>query len=218
MSVYEEWSMACPSCGCDRELKIDAVVKVQLTPDGTTDDPMNGDHTWDNDSPCCCDSCGWAGTVKEATVDSWVLKPAADLAQAALDAFSGEEDSVQEEHEGLITLIQASLDRYSRHEVNQILVLSTGHLDLRCRAWLTEAGNANQAKAYHGHGRGGQISTLGPTMCGWFTVVTNSCAEAPPVLAGIFDYARCLACAYILFDADGPRVETLPWHEEKEEK
>jgi ribosomal protein S27AE len=61
MNVKDEWSMACPKCGDDSELIIQALIDVRLTVDGT-EDVAHG-HVWDSESICSCGKCGHTATV-----------------------------------------------------------------------------------------------------------------------------------------------------------
>lgn len=57
-TVREEWSLACPDCGCDDCLQIELTTMADLTPDGA--DPF-GDQEWDHGSYMRCDNCGKDG-------------------------------------------------------------------------------------------------------------------------------------------------------------
>lgn len=65
MGVREEWDMECPSCHDDNHLHITFTGECHLTVDGTDDD---GDHEWNDDSPCRCSSCDWSGKVGDCSV------------------------------------------------------------------------------------------------------------------------------------------------------
>ncbi|MEJ6846808.1 hypothetical protein V3589_11385 [Sinorhizobium fredii] len=71
MSVKDEWGVICPFCKTDEGLDIQALVWVRLCDDGTdTDNAQSGDHEWDEHSACACVTCGWQGTVKQAS-EAW---------------------------------------------------------------------------------------------------------------------------------------------------
>lgn len=55
-----QFDMTCPECGDDSEIEVAALVWVKLVHDGTEAD---GDHEWDDDSPCRCNACGFTGKV-----------------------------------------------------------------------------------------------------------------------------------------------------------
>ena len=59
----------CPKCGRNDELDVQALIWVRITEDGTDADlAEDKDHTWEDDSPIVCNSCGWQGKVKEFAV------------------------------------------------------------------------------------------------------------------------------------------------------
>jgi hypothetical protein len=67
-SVIQTWHMACPKCGCDDSIDINANVWVRLCPDGTDVTLAdNGDHEWDAHNNAVCGSCGHHGDVAEFT-------------------------------------------------------------------------------------------------------------------------------------------------------
>lgn len=63
--LRSEYDMACPQCEQAEALSIEIVCTATLSIDGTED---NGDHYWDDASPCSCDACGHSGTVAEFRV------------------------------------------------------------------------------------------------------------------------------------------------------
>ena len=67
-SVIQTWHMACPKCGCDDNIDINANVWVRLCPDGTDVTLAdNGDHEWDAHNNAVCGSCDHHGDVAEFT-------------------------------------------------------------------------------------------------------------------------------------------------------
>ncbi len=107
--------------------------------------------------------------------------------------------------------------------VGKFLDLSTAHLSPAAMAWLTEAGWMNECSNRLNISKGAAISTLGTTMCGWFTHVPHgdldketgdTPAGVPAELEAVFAYARSRDLAYILFDADGPECADLPMWED----
>lgn len=68
-TVRSFWGMACPACGEDSRIDVDALVALRLTPDGT-DIMQSGSSSeeWDDDSPAICCACGHSGTVDDFTI------------------------------------------------------------------------------------------------------------------------------------------------------
>jgi hypothetical protein len=66
MNVKDEWSMACPKCGDDDQIIIQATAYVRLTVDGTEE---AAGHEWDGGSICLCGSCGHVATVCDFYLD-----------------------------------------------------------------------------------------------------------------------------------------------------
>lgn len=61
-----QFEMVCPECGESDEIDIAATVWVRLCADGTApDEAEDGDHTWDDASPCKCVGCGHVATVAD---------------------------------------------------------------------------------------------------------------------------------------------------------
>ena len=56
--------LACPECGCDDRLDVEATLMIRLTEDGSDADlSEDGGQIWDNDSSCICNACGFRGKV-----------------------------------------------------------------------------------------------------------------------------------------------------------
>ncbi|QIG69336.1 hypothetical protein EVB78_134 [Rhizobium phage RHph_N1_15] len=71
MTVSEAWNMRCPKCGSDENLDVEVKAFARLMSDGTDcDESVNGDHTWDDQSPCTCAACGWEGKAGDAEISS----------------------------------------------------------------------------------------------------------------------------------------------------
>jgi hypothetical protein len=67
-SVLQTWHMACPKCGCDESIDINANVWVRHCSDGTDVTLAdNGDHEWDAPSDTVCGLCGHQGHVAGLT-------------------------------------------------------------------------------------------------------------------------------------------------------
>ncbi len=56
MSVASEWGMTCPVCSDDSDLSVEVRIMAKMLGDGSTD--ADGDHEWDDGSPCQC-GCGY---------------------------------------------------------------------------------------------------------------------------------------------------------------
>lgn len=66
MSVTEEHEMACPNCGEDSFLDVEARLFVRLTSQGSdADESVDGSHEWDDKSYCVCQGCGHEGRVAD---------------------------------------------------------------------------------------------------------------------------------------------------------
>jgi hypothetical protein len=76
MGLRHSHRLACPQCDQDHDLVIGMWGWYHLT--NQTDDEMDaeiyeadtndGPYNWDDQSQARCWTCGWAGTVKDATV------------------------------------------------------------------------------------------------------------------------------------------------------
>ena len=56
--------LACPGCGRDDCLDVEATLMIRLTEDGSDADlSEDGGQIWDNDSSCICTSCRTSGKV-----------------------------------------------------------------------------------------------------------------------------------------------------------
>ena len=54
----------CPKCGNADQIDVAATVWVRLTMDGSdADEPMRGDHEYDDDSEAACGNCGYEGKL-----------------------------------------------------------------------------------------------------------------------------------------------------------
>lgn len=61
-TVREEHGVACPKCGSDEQIEVVYTSWTRLVPDGTDDDNvLDKSVEYDNESPCRCGKCGWAG-------------------------------------------------------------------------------------------------------------------------------------------------------------
>lgn len=69
--------MRCPSCGNEDEFRIEMVITVKVTDEGTED--MGGDYYWDKDSWCFCPQCEWDGTVKDFSAPAPANKSESNL-------------------------------------------------------------------------------------------------------------------------------------------
>jgi len=102
--------------------------------------------------------------------------------------------------------------------VTNFLNASTMHLTPAARAWLSEESTENYAANFHGVGAGGRISTLRPTLHGWFTWVPqlDVCDQlgVPADLSPVFDAARKANCNYVLFDGDAECIPGVPRYDE----
>ena len=106
--------------------------------------------------------------------------------------------------------------------VRTFLDISTAHLSLDARLWLSESAAANQAASYHGTGDGAPLGCLGATLYGWFMTAPTTLRDHPDYcdhgipadMHPIIEYARSVECWYILFDADGPILEGLPVYDD----
>ncbi|RUU76135.1 hypothetical protein [Mesorhizobium sp. M7A.F.Ca.MR.362.00.0.0] len=58
--MSNQFAMRCPECGDDAHIQVAALVWVKLVSDGTDAD---GDHEWDDESPCRCNSCDYTAKV-----------------------------------------------------------------------------------------------------------------------------------------------------------
>jgi hypothetical protein len=62
------FDLACPHCGRDDRIDIQASVWIRLCPDGTDPyDAENGDHEWCDASAALCNACLHEGTVASFT-------------------------------------------------------------------------------------------------------------------------------------------------------
>ena len=60
------FDMACPACGQDDRIDIEATLWVRVTPDGTDADASeDGTHDYEDDSLAECQACGYGGKVRE---------------------------------------------------------------------------------------------------------------------------------------------------------
>ena len=64
-TVREIFGIACPKCGSDDDLRVVIRVVAELSADGTK--PF-GDQEWDDESPCVCNGCEFAGYVGQFAV------------------------------------------------------------------------------------------------------------------------------------------------------
>ena len=67
MSVRETHGLACPICHHDDRIEVTFTGTCLLTGSGSED---NGDHEWDESSPCMCRHC-----YHMATVNDFLLPP-----------------------------------------------------------------------------------------------------------------------------------------------
>lgn len=63
--LRSEFGLACPTCGAAEELVVEITCSATLTVEGTE---PTGDHYWDGNTPCYCDTCGHHGSVDEFRV------------------------------------------------------------------------------------------------------------------------------------------------------
>lgn len=59
-TVFESHGLACPRCGSDTKLNVEAQTVARLVPDGTD---IAADQDWSDMSHVICDECGHEGTV-----------------------------------------------------------------------------------------------------------------------------------------------------------
>ena len=64
-TVREEFGLACPKCGSDRDLRIAITTWIELTPDGSV--TVDDHHEWDHRSLCRCRACGYRTSVDAFT-------------------------------------------------------------------------------------------------------------------------------------------------------
>lgn len=88
--------------------------------------------------------------------------------------------------------------------VRPFLDVSTGHLSPETRARLEELDEEDAP------------STFLRGTHGWLVHVSDEPWSAWPAdLMEVLDHARRLRCDYVMFDADGPVLDVLPWREEE---
>lgn len=66
MSVRDEFGLECPICHHDDRIEVTFTGTCRLTGSGSVD---NGDHEWDESSPCACNHCEYVGTVADFTYE-----------------------------------------------------------------------------------------------------------------------------------------------------
>ena len=59
---FDEYGIACPSCGQDESIHVVATVWAELTPEGIGE---VCEFDWDDDSVCECQKCGTYGILSD---------------------------------------------------------------------------------------------------------------------------------------------------------
>lgn len=69
-SVKESWGYACPSCGSDESIDVDALISVRLLPNNESDLAPARDQSWDWDSSKYASCvCGFGAPLGDFSVD-----------------------------------------------------------------------------------------------------------------------------------------------------
>ena len=63
-TINDEWSMCCPNCDLDGNIKINQI-NVAHFKSKSFETPIIDEPTWNDETCCFCDSCGFISTVKE---------------------------------------------------------------------------------------------------------------------------------------------------------